>query len=101
MVGPSEAHDARAVCDNAILTPPRHRAGACARAHRLPWRTGRVGVMSTPPSLPNTSGQPRSTAYLEIEIELTRDSLQAKRPVALQLAAVQRPPEAQQPPVAQ
>ena len=25
MVGPSEAHDGWAVCDNAILTPPQYR----------------------------------------------------------------------------
>jgi len=30
MDGPAEAHDARAVCDDAILTPPQHR-GLAAR----------------------------------------------------------------------
>jgi hypothetical protein len=31
MDGPAEAHDARAVCDDAILTPPQHR-GLAARS---------------------------------------------------------------------
>jgi hypothetical protein len=32
MDGPSEAHDARAVCDNAILTPPQPRACGTIKA---------------------------------------------------------------------